>query len=303
MRTWNTGGVIGSVTSSQISREMKSNYFSRLVENNNIICLQEVHRKDEFLQTIQVLALRFRLHDTLCIHEDLLPHDAVVTRAVTCQGRDHIVNVRSGCQSLIVVNIHFEPELTLRNLRERLSYHPHWPQYPDAIGMIMGLQYLRTGGRKIQCFESDSLMVTRRKLPYSFFTPRVLVIVQPDYKKRDSSVSGIIRSLSRIDRAFINLPMAETDDFHRYFHVFRIWGKRSIPSDHAAVRVVIHKPTMRGHQGKRFPNWMSKHLVFCPILKQINDDHHYVEHPFGAPANLKNCHRKREKADGSRALI
>ena len=30
-----------------------------------------------------------------CIHTDLLPDDAVVTHVTICQGRDHIVNVRS----------------------------------------------------------------------------------------------------------------------------------------------------------------------------------------------------------------
>ena len=68
-----------------------------------------------------------------------LPDDAAVTHVITCQGRDHIVNVRSGCQSLVIVNVHFEPELTLRSLRERLRFiTPHWPQCPDAIGMIIG---------------------------------------------------------------------------------------------------------------------------------------------------------------------
>ena len=88
-----------------------------------------------------------RLHQTMqtqgcsaiCIHKDLFPDDAVVTHVVTCQGRDHIVNVGSGCQSLVIVNVHFEPELTLRSLRERLRLiTPHWPHYPDAIGTIMG---------------------------------------------------------------------------------------------------------------------------------------------------------------------
>ena len=45
--------------------------------------------------------------------------------------------------------------------------------------------------------------------------------------------------------------MAEARDFHCYSHVFENLEKRSIPSDHAAVRVVIHKPTIPGHQGKR----------------------------------------------------
>ena len=157
--TWKTGGLNGSLTSSQLSREQKQNYFRRLIENNNIICLQEVHEKDEFLQAIQVLAPRFWLYGTFipgnanaggsvtCIHEDLLPDDAVVTHVITCQGRDHIVNVRSGSRSPVVVNVHFEPELTLRSLRERRCLiTPHWPQCPNAIG---------TRGRKIQCLESN----------------------------------------------------------------------------------------------------------------------------------------------------
>ena len=59
--TWNTRGLIGSVTSSQMSRGRTHDYFSQLIENNNIICLQEVHGKDEFLQAFQVLAPLFRL--------------------------------------------------------------------------------------------------------------------------------------------------------------------------------------------------------------------------------------------------
>ena len=77
---------------------------------------------------------------------------------------------------------------------------------------------------------------------------------------------------------FINLPMAEARDFHCYSHVFENLGKRTIPSDHAAVRLVIHKPTSREQQGKRIPSWMSKH----PVLKWLHDDHRYSADPFGA---------------------
>ena len=39
-------------------------------------------------------------------------------------GRDHIVNVQLGGRGLVVLNVHFESELTLRSLRERLRlYH------------------------------------------------------------------------------------------------------------------------------------------------------------------------------------
>ena len=132
-------------------------------------CLQEIHGKDEFLHALQIQAPRFQLFGTLipnnaiaggsamCIHKDLVPADDIVTHLITCQGRDRIVNIRSGRRSLVIVYVHFEPELTLRSLRERLRLiTPHWPHYPDAIGTFMGgLQYLRARGREIQCLESD----------------------------------------------------------------------------------------------------------------------------------------------------
>ena len=71
--------------------------------------------------------------------KDLLLDDALVTHVVTCQGPDHIVNIGSGCRSLVVVDAHFEPELTLRRLRERLRLiTPHWPPFPEAVGVITG---------------------------------------------------------------------------------------------------------------------------------------------------------------------
>ena len=61
---------------------------------------------------------------------------------------------------------------------------------------------------------------------------------------------------------FVNLPMAEARDFHCSSHVVENLGKKTIPSDHAAVRFVIQKPSKRGHQSKRIPSWMSKHPIF-----------------------------------------
>ena len=113
-------------------------------------------------------------------------------------------------------------------------------------------------------------------------------VTRPDFTRKDSTADGTIHSLSRIDRTFINLPMAEARDLHCFSHVFEIFfGERSIPSDHAAVRVVIQKPTLRGHQGKRIPSWMSKHSVFCSFLKRFDDDHQYSADPFGALADFK----------------
>ena len=50
--------------SKQKNREFKLKYLQKPFDNNNILCLQEVHGRDEYLQAIQVLAPRFRFLGT-----------------------------------------------------------------------------------------------------------------------------------------------------------------------------------------------------------------------------------------------
>ena len=146
-----------------------------------------------------------------------------------------------------------------------------WPRSAEFLGVIMDKQNLRARKKEASTRGiTHSLTVMRGKLLRSFF-PHVLEIAQPDFTRRDATADGTIRTLSRIDRACINLPVAEARDFHCNSHVFENLAERSIPSDHAAVRVVIQKPANWCHQVERIPSWMSKHLVFCSILKQISD--------------------------------
>ena len=77
-------------------------------QKNNITCLQETHGKDESLQAIHVLHTQFRMFGTftpnnvnaggsaILVHKDLLPDHAIVSHEITCQGRDHVVTIRSG---------------------------------------------------------------------------------------------------------------------------------------------------------------------------------------------------------------
>ena len=89
--------------------------------------------------------------------------------------------------------------------------------------------------------------------------------------------------------------MAEARDFHCYSHVCENLRNRTIPSDHATVRLVIRMPTNREQKGKRVPSWMSKHPVFCFILKRLHDDHRYSADPFGALAEFKAVREKAKK--------
>ena len=250
-----------------------------------------------------MLAPRFRFFGTfipgnenaggsaLCLHKDILPEEAIVTHLITCQGRDHIVNILSGRHSLVIVNVHFEPELTLRQLRERLRLiSPHCPSYPNAVDIILGDFNIcePEEGR----FNVWNQTFTRQ---HCFIFPHVLEIALPDYTRRDSTALGIVRTLSRIDRIFINLLIAEVRDFHCYSHVFENLGNWTIPSDHAAVRLVIQKPTIRGHQSKHIPSRLSKHPVFCSLLKRLHEDHRFSTDPFGALAEFKVLVEKAKK--------
>ena len=222
--TWNTRGLIGSVFSKQKSREFKLNYFKKLFDTNNILCLQEVHGKDEYLQDIQVLAPRFRflVHfpenentggSAICIHRDILPEEAIVTHLITCQGRDHLVNIQSGRHNVVIVNVHIEPELTLKQLRGRLHLiHPHWPSYPKGVGIILGDFNIcdpEEGGFHVwnQTFTDGD----PRKIAmfYSFF-PHALEIAPLDYTRRDSPAFDRI---SHDDHCFSPDPFGALAEF------------------------------------------------------------------------------------------
>ena len=141
---------------------------------------KKFHGKDEIIQAVQVLLPQFRLHGTfipnyfnasgsaICIHKNLLPEGAIVTHVVTCQGRDHTVTIHSGDCVLVVVNVHFEPELTLRSLRERLRLiTPRWPHCPDALGVFAGDQNFANQKKEDSMFGTRlSPTVTRGRLPF-----------------------------------------------------------------------------------------------------------------------------------------
>ena len=76
-----------------------------------------------FLQALQVQHTQFRMFGTfipknvnaggsaVLIRKNLLSENVVVTHEITCQGRDHIVRIRSDESVLEVTSVHFEPDL------------------------------------------------------------------------------------------------------------------------------------------------------------------------------------------------
>ena len=130
---------------------------------------------------------------------------------------------------------------------------------------------------------------------HSFF-PHVLEVARSDYTRRDATVLGVTRTLSRIGRIFLNnLPEAEARDFLCCFDVFENLRKKTLPSDHAAGRLVIQKPTHRGDQNKHIPSWMSKHPILGSISQQLHNDHRFSPDPFCALAESRVLLHKAKK--------
>ena len=76
---------------------------------------------------------------------------------VTCHGCDHLVSIQSERHNLVIVNVHFEPELTLRQLRDRLHL---WAFFLVISTSVIQKDDLMSGIR-------HSPMAIREKLPCS----------------------------------------------------------------------------------------------------------------------------------------
>ena len=257
-------GLVGSFSPSKGTGNLNFLTSKKLLDHNNIICLQEVHGKDEFLQATKVLAPQFRLFgafppdnenaggSAICIHRELLPEEVIVTHSITCHRRDHLLNIRSERHSLVVVNVHFEPEPTLRQLRGGMGLiHPHWPAYPNGVDIFLG-DFNICDPEEGRFHVWDQTFTDgdpgKTAVFHSFLSPtslRLLNLTTREGTPQPLATYGLCQGL------VVSLsiqPMAEARDFHCSSHVDENLGKKSLPSDHAAVRLVIQKPTSRGHQ-------------------------------------------------------
>ena len=139
-----------------------------------------------------------------------------MTHIVTCQGRDHIVSFQSEWTNLVIVNVHFEPELTLRRSRERLRLiTPHWPSYSNAVGIFLGdLNICEPEEGRFNVWNQTFTDGDAGKTAvfHSFF-PHVLEIAQPDYTRRDSTSPGSYVLCQELIEFFFNVPVAEARDF------------------------------------------------------------------------------------------
>ena len=76
--------------------------------------------------------------------------------------------------------------------------------------------------------------------------------------------------------------------------------KRSIPSGHAAVRIVIQKPTYSGTTGQTHSKLdVQTSRLLSSVLKRLHDKHRFSADPFCALAEFKAVPEKAKKQTDS----
>ena len=131
----------------------------------------------------------------ICIHKNLFPGGAVISHVITCQGRDHIVSIHSGDSILVIVDVHFEPDLTLRSLRERLRLiFPHRPCNPGAFGVMAGdFNFCEPEQGRFNVW-NQTFTDGDAGLLFSCFFSHVFELAQLDFTRKDVTVNGVIRT-------------------------------------------------------------------------------------------------------------
>ena len=160
-------------------------------------------------------------------HEDIFP------------GRDHLLRIRHLDCSCTVINLHYQPEGTLQELRRRLrAAAALWPTYTYGIGFLVGDFNIcdPAEGR----FNSRGQTGRGAALLAAFSCS--VEIAQPFFTREDVRRDGSIHTLSRIDRIFRNVPMAEFRELQRHSHTVGTIGERSLPTAGLSPSALARSP-------------------------------------------------------------
>ena len=245
----------------------------------------------------------------ICIHRNFC-----LRMLLWHSGRDHVVRIQSGRQSPVIVNVHFEPELTLRRLRERLrlitpSRSLLWDVYvKDCVSSLhIGLRIpmlwasssvistsVNQKKEGLNFGTKPSPTVTRERLQcfipfFRMFSRLLNLITQGGTPQPLGSYvlcQGLIASL------WTYLWLRHKTFTPMFLRIWETGPFRVITRRYVSFK----KPTDRGQQGQRIPSWMSKRPVFCSFLKRLHDDHRYSADPLLRTCRVQNYWWKRPKS-------
>ena len=107
-------------------------------------------------------------------------------------------------------------------------------------------------------------------------SPHVLEIAHPGDTRKEAAADGTLRVLSGTDKTFVNIPMAEARDFRFGAQVVYDLGIRSPPSERAAIRIALHKPSSRTKERDTVSELAHEESDFLlALLFRLHDEHIY----------------------------
>ena len=260
-------------------RGKKLRYLRRIAEKSDNFCLQETHGRIEHLANIDIvlhraIGLNFATFSTgnvnaagsvILTHYDILGPGTIAENEGIFPGRDHLVRIRLHDCHCRIINLHYQPEWTLQELRQRLRARATpWPAHPEGVGFLVGdfNVYDPAEGRlnsRTQTFNDGD--ASRAAALFAAFL-RSVEIAHPFFIREDVRRDGPIHTFTRIDRVFLHLPMAELRDFRCQTHTIGTIGDISVPSDHIPVWLVIECPCKKQSDHPIIQRWLTQRPLF-----------------------------------------
>ena len=115
---------------------------------------------------------------------------------------------------------------------------------------------------------------------------RSMEIAQPYFTRKDERRIGSIQTLSRIDRIFMNLPMAGLRDFRCHCRTIGSVGDTSLRSDHTPVQLTIECPSIKQQGEPVIQRWLVQHPLFVSAL---NEEHRSTVYDDDPSVALEQC--------------
>ena len=206
------------------------------------------------------------------------------------------MNIRSGQNNLVIVNVHFEPDLPLRQLRVRLRLiHPHWPAYACGVGVFWVISTSVIRKKDGLMFGTNhSLRATRERLQCSILSFPVSLRL-PNLITQEETLQPLgSYALCRGLIVFLSIyPWLK--------HVTSIALLMSLRTSNYSERPRCSTPRHPETYKSRTPEQTYSQLdvqashFFCSSLQQLHDDHRFSPDPFCALAEFKDLLHKAKK--------
>jgi hypothetical protein len=288
--TWNTASLFGSISSSAARAAAKMNLAKRLLRDNLVVFLQETRGTAGDLASLPHTHLHFGTflnpdEETgssraggivTSIHKRIIDQVSIISEKYFAAGRCHGLRLAGALFDVLCINVHLNPQWTYLQQKALFTAISKFiKQHPSAILLLGGdWNFVHSDDRR---FDTATSTETASSDPIAIVfesTFRELVeLAQPNYTRANSLLAptAALRTLSRIDRIYTNIPPADLHDLFIQVNTVGSLLDRGRPSDHVPVAARLARPIARDGPA-RLPNHIVTHPLFTKHLLSLDID-------------------------------